>query len=159
MKIVNIHKRLIGHPKSKIDDLLLTLATENDKVWPTEKWPPIRFKEGLTVSSKGGHGPIKYKVEKIERGRLIYFRFTKPKGFSGVHWFEINQIGKNQTEIKHTIDMKTDFGASLLWLIGIRWLHDALIEDAFDKVENHFSSSFKHSKWSLWVRFLRKILK
>ncbi|MEM1323749.1 MAG: hypothetical protein AAGG75_26040 [Bacteroidota bacterium] len=26
----------------------------------------------------------------------------------------------------------------LAWLLAVRWLHDALIEDAFDKVENHF---------------------
>jgi hypothetical protein len=47
----------------------------------------------------------------------------------------------------------------LLWLFAIRSLHDALLEDAFDKIENHFSKEKNKSNWSIWVKFLRKILK
>ena len=159
MKILNVHKRLIQQPKAKVAELMSTLATQNDKVWPLEKWPPIRFKNGLVVGSKGGHGPIGYEVAKIEHGKSIHFHFIKPKGFVGFHRFDISSINENQTEIKHTIDMTTNFKASLMWLLAIRWLHDALIDDAFDKVENHFSENKKQSKWSFWVVFLRKILK
>ncbi len=43
----------------------------------------------------------------------------------------------------------------LTWPLVIRWLHDALIEDAFDKTENHFLSQKKVTSWSAWVKFLR----
>jgi hypothetical protein len=55
--------------------------------------------------------------------------------------------------------MQTNFSGTLIWLLAIRALHDAFIEDAFDKTENHFLIDKKISKWSFWVRFLRKILK
>jgi hypothetical protein len=43
--------------------------------------------------------------------------------------------------------------------LAIRWLHDAYIEDAFDKVENHFSEDKKSSEWTWWVKTLRKVMK
>ena len=52
--------------------------------------------------------------------------------------------------------MKTSGWATLKWVLAIRWLHDAFIEDAFDKVENNLSGSNKRTEWSKWVIFLRK---
>mgnify|MGYP000686999030 CR=1 FL=1 len=49
MQITNIHKRVINQPKEKISNLLNTLATKGDKVWPIELWPKMRFKNGLKV--------------------------------------------------------------------------------------------------------------
>ena len=46
-----------------------------------------------------------------------------------------------------------------IWFFAIKSLHDALIEDAFDKMENHFTEEKKKTNWSFWVKFLRKILK
>jgi hypothetical protein len=54
--------------------------------------------------------------------------------------------------------MTTSGSATLKWALAIRWLHDAYIEDAFDKVENYFTKDKKISKWSWWVKTLRKIL-
>jgi hypothetical protein len=158
MKVINIHKRLVNQPKHKVIELLSTLATANDRVWPHENWPAIRFKNGLFVGEKGGHGPIRYQIEVYDLAKLIQFRFLKPKGFNGIHKFEIKEMDAISTEIKHTIDMTTDLKASLMWLIGIRWLHDALIEDAFDKIENHFSGGNRRTEWRFWVKFLRRIL-
>lgn len=42
--------------------------------------------------------------------------------------------------------MTTTGSASLKWAIAIRWLHDAYIEDAFDKVENQFIKDKKNLK-------------
>ena len=55
--------------------------------------------------------------------------------------------------------MTTEGLSTLKWTLAIRWLHDAYIEDAFDKVENYFTEKKKSSKWSLWVKTLRKIMK
>ena len=76
-----------------------------------------------------------------------------------IHKFNILEIDQNRTELSHRINMITVGSATLKWIFVIRWLHDAYIEDAFDKVENHFSSSKKTAEWSLWVRILRKLMK
>ena len=156
MKVLNIHKRTLNQPKSEITELLKTLSTENDKIWPKEKWPEMKFKDGIKVGAKGGHGPIRYTVEKYIPSKIIQFRFSKPNGFNGVHKFEINELTNEKTEIKHTIDMNTEGKRTLIWIFAIRSLHNALIEDGFDNIENNFSDKQKSTKWSIWVKFLRK---
>lgn len=156
MKVLNIHKRIIHRPKNEVAELLRSLSTENDKIWPKEKWPAMKFKEGIKVGAKGGHGPIRYSVEKYNPNEIIQFRFSKPNGFNGIHKFEIKEMTKEKTEIKHTIDMNTVGKGTLTWVSGIRSLHNALIEDGFDKLENNFSENQKSTEWNFWVKFLRK---
>ena len=135
-----------------------TLSTENDKIWPTEQWPAMKFKGGIQVGAKGGHGPIRYTVEKYNPNDVIQFRFSNPTGFKGIHKLEINELNNGQTQIKHTIDMETEGKGTLLWIFAIRSLHNALIEDAFDKLETNLSKDKKSTNWNLWVRMLRKQL-
>lgn len=125
----------------------------------TDKWPPMRLDKGLAVGSKGGHGPIRYTVQTYDPEGFIEFRFRKPVGFHGTHQFEITALAENSTEIKHTIEMEITGVALITWPLAIRWLHDAFMEDAFDKVENQFSAVQKNSQWSFWVRVLRWVLK
>lgn len=158
MNVLNIHKRTLNQPKSKVAEILATLATKNDRIWPTEQWPAMKFKNGLTIGSEGGHGPIRYSIEQYNPSELIQFRFSKPDGFNGIHKFELTALTEEKTEIKHTIAMTTSGKGSLIWLLGVRALHDALIEDGLDKLENNFLEHQKSSKWSFWVRFLRKQL-
>jgi len=84
---------------------------------------------------------------------------TKPSGFFGSHKFQIQAPDETTTEIKHTIAMRTNLWGSIQWLLAIRSLHDALLEDCFDKIENQFSQQQKKTNWSLWVRILRLALK
>ena len=158
MKIINIHKREISQPKSEIAKLFKTLASENDMILATNKWSPMKLDKGLQVGSKGGHGPIKYFVSEYQEESFIRFQFDL-KGFDGFHQLEISETEAGNTLLAHTIDMKTSGLATLKWTLAIRWLHDAYIEDAFDKVENYFNSEKKRSEWSLWVRILRKLMK
>lgn len=159
MKILNIHTRIIDQPKSKISPLLATLSTSNDVIWPREKWPPMRFKEGLKVGANGGHGPIRYSIEKYIPGDLIQFRFTQPAGFDGVHRFEIIEMEEERTQIKHILEANTNLKAYLSWSLAIRWLHDACVEDAFDNLENYFLTEKKSSNWSWWVNLCRNFFK
>ena len=159
MNVINIHERVIHQPKEKVSALVATLAGHNDQVWPKEKWPAMKFDQGLKEGSKGGHGPIRYFIDKYDPGTVLKFTFTGPKGFSGGHRFEISELGKDQTLLKHTIDMNTSGTATVTWALGIRWLHDALTEDALDKVENHFSEEKKMTEWNVWVKILRGILR
>ncbi|MEL6863477.1 MAG: hypothetical protein AAFP19_03615 [Bacteroidota bacterium] len=159
MKVLNVHKRIIDQPLEKVAGLLSTLATKEDKIWPKEQWPPMRFKEGLKVGSKGGHGPIRYTVVEKIPGQLIRFNFTQPRQFKGEHCLEINAVSDTKTEVKHVIDMQTQGLGILSWTLAIRHLHDALIEDALDKIENYFSTNKRRTAWSLWVKFLRMVLR
>jgi len=156
LKVLNIHKRTINQPKDKVTELLKTLSTENDRIWPKEKWPEMKFKEGIQIGAKGGHGPIRYSTEKYNPNEIIQFRFSKPNGFNGIHKFEIKELDKEKTEIKHTIDMNTEGKGTLIWTFAICSLHNALIEDGFDKLKNNFSDNRKSTEWNIWVKFLRK---
>ncbi len=158
MKIINIHKREIDQPKEEIVKLFRTLASENDLMLATNKWSPMQLDNGLQIGSKGGHGPIKYHIVEYNPEEFVVFKFDL-KGFDGTHKFNIQEINQNRTELSHIIDMRTSGFSTIKWIFAIRWLHDAYIEDAFDKVENHFSTTKKRNEWSLWVKLLRKIMK
>ena len=156
MRVTNIHQRILHYPDQEVGNLLQTLASDNDQMLATHKWPPMRLDNGLQVGSRGGHGPIRYWVKAYETGRSVTFQFDM-KGFDGTHQFTIQAIEADKTQIKHLIKMKTSGWATLKWVLAIRWLHDAFIEDAFDKVENNLSGSNKRAEWSKWVIFLRKV--
>lgn len=158
MKVLNIHQRTVAQPLEEIAALLETLATKQDKIWPKEHWPKMKLDKGLTVGSTGGHGPIAYVVKQYLPNSLVTFEFLAPKGFSGIHQFELKALGEQHTEIKHVIDMKLSGLGLISWPVAIRWLHDALIEDAFDKIENQFSTEQKKTPWNLWVKILRRLL-
>jgi len=158
MKVINIHKREIQQPKTELAKLFNTLATDNDMMLATDKWSPMMLDKGLQVNSKGGHGPIKYFVTEYHPEKSIIFEFDLT-GFNGFHRFDLIELEPNRTELSHIIDMTTTGSATLKWAIAIRWLHDAYIEDAFDKVENYFTNDKKSSKWNLWVKTLRKVIK
>ena len=159
MKVTNIHHRIIARPITEVGPLLSTISNKNSQIWPVDKWPPMRFKEGLTIGARGGHGPIRYVIETIDPGRQLRFRFTRPSGFVGYHALQLEPVAQNRTQIIHTIQMRTMGLAAISWPLVIRWLHDALIEDAFDKIENQLTGSNKSTPWNWWVRVLRWILK
>lgn len=159
MKVLNVHKREIRKPVKNVLQLFTTLSTKSDRIWPLDKWPPIRLKNGLKMGSKGGHGPIRYEVIDFNPNSHIEFKFQRPRGFNGTHKFEITELNSENTEIMHTIRMTTSGMATLKWLLAIRCLHDALIEDAFDKVENQLVQNNLKTEWSLWVKILRWLLK
>ena len=158
MKVLNIHTRTINQPKRKVSELIETLSAENDQIWPKEKWPRMKFKDGIKVGAKGGHGPIRYSVEKYNPNEIIEFRFSKPIGFNGIHKFEIKELADKQTEVKHTIEMVTEGKGTLVWLFAVRSLHNALIQDGFDKIENSFSNLNKKTEWNIWVKIVRQLL-
>ncbi len=159
MRVINIHKRTLDQSFEKVSELFMTLATYHDLVWPYENWPAIRFNDGLKVGSKGGHGPIHYIILDFKEGEYIKFGFSKPEGFNGTHELKIIETLKGDTEIIHEIRMATSLKATFLWVFMIRWLHDALIEDVFDKVENYFAHNKKETKYGFWVKLLREAYK
>lgn len=158
MKVLNIHRRKIGIPINDVLELFKTLSTKPDKFWPIENWPPIKFINGLKIASQGGHGPIRYEITHYNPEGHIEFKFQRPHGFNGIHKFEIFELNSTTTEVKHTISMTTSGTGTLKWLLAISWLHNALIEDLLDKVENQLMLSNLKSEWNLWVKMLRWLL-
>ena len=159
MKIFNLHKRIIQAHHEEIGDLMESLGSSNDQIWPINKWPRMKLSKGLEVGSEGGHGPIRYTVSKYEPGKSVEFTFTRPRGFIGVHRFEILKSDTFHTLIQHEIKMSTSWIAYLKWILAIKWLHDALIENAFDRIDSRFLNEEVFTKWNIWVRILRFVLK
>ena len=160
MQVINVHKRFINQPKAEVSQLFQTLGTSEDKIWPRKHWPAMRFKTGMLIGNNGGHGPIRYTIIEYKFGNYIKFQFTKPEGFKGTHELVIASVSERRTEISHAIRMHTtSLKSTLLWMLVIRYLHDALIEEAFDTVENYYSSEEKITTYSAWVALLRGIYK
>jgi hypothetical protein len=159
LMVSNIHERVLCSNVQKAQPLIDKLASDEDLLWPNEHWPTIRFDHGLKVGSIGGHGPIRYQIEEYIPGNMIRFKFISPNGFQGSHELEIEELTPESVKISHRIFMKLSGSAVLTWPLAIRWLHDALIEDSFDKAEAYVSGQHSNKKeWSLYVKMLRKFL-
>jgi len=158
VKVTNIHTRSYPVASTAIGELLDSLASKDDRLWPRRMWPAMKFDRPLSVGANGGHKPIRYFVEKYEAGKLVQFRFTAPRGFNGVHRLEVLAKGANETELRHTIEMNTEGTALLSWPILVRPLHNALVEDTLTLVEGNLSLKKHVKNWSLYVRVLRWIL-
>ncbi|HRD07130.1 MAG TPA: hypothetical protein PK037_06175 [Saprospiraceae bacterium] len=158
MKILNVHERTLPVAVDKVLPLFHSLSSDKDLFWPVENWPRMRFKQGLKLGSIGGHGPIKYEVIEYDALGLISFRFLKPEGFRGSHTFKITAVDGSHTKLHHEIKMDASSLDYLYWSFVIRWLHDALMEDAFDKATNYLTNTNKHTPWNWWVKILRWLL-
>ena len=153
-----MHERLIDAPAARVGELLDSLASSDDRLWPSGRWPAMRFDRPLGTGAIGGHGPIRYTIERYDPGERIVFRFSAPRGFDGRHAFDVAPLGEGRTFLRHILDMRTSGAAILTWPIIFRPLHDALIEDAMDRAEEQVGSASQRTRWSLWVRFLRRAL-
>jgi len=89
MGVRNVHEREYDASTEVVGSLIDSLASPNDRLWPLEKWPPMRFDKALSLGARGGHGPIRYYAEHYVQSRSVTFRFLAPRGFDGTHSFEV----------------------------------------------------------------------
>ncbi len=155
----NVHERKIKGSKEMVESILESLGTRNDRIWP-RNWPPMRLKPSKEKLGRGGHGPIRYRVKEHVPGKRIVFEFEQDRlsrGLVGVHYFELLAEGSDEFIVRHVIDAKLGWPASLLWPILIRPLHDALLEDALDNFESAVSEMPENAKYvhSPYVSLLR----
>jgi hypothetical protein len=144
-------------PLATVGALFDTLTSREDRLWPSGKWPPMRFDRPLAVGAVGGHGPVRYSVEEYHPGRSIRFRFTAPRGFNGTHRFEVEERG-GKTVLRHVIDMRALGPARLSWPLFFRPLHDACLEDSLDCATASLGIQLERpARWSIYVRLLRAI--
>lgn len=158
MRVRNIHERVITASSEQLGTLLDTLASGDDRLWPRERWPAMRFDRPLGVGAVGGHGPIRYFIANYRPQRSILFTFTGPPGFQGQHGFEIERVDDQRALLRHRLEMVASGRARLSWTLVFCPLHDALIEDALDKAEQQLGQAPLPRNWSLWVRTLRTIM-
>lgn len=157
--IKNVHTRDLFASTSKVGELIDSLSSKNDELWPRDQWWPMLLDRPLEVGAAGGHGPVSYVVEEYERGSYIRFRFTGAS--KGTHAFDAEEIKPGVVRLRHVVDMhlKGIIEALLVHFLTIR-IHDALIEDAFDRAEAYVASRpVRQRKWSLLVRLLRYFMK
>ena len=134
MRIESIHTRELPVPVEELGRILDTLAGPDDEIWPIERWPnePIGFDRPLGVGARGGHGGIPYTVVAHEPGRRIAFEFEPGSGLRGQHRFEIDPVGSDMARMRHVLDVEAE-GIYRLVHPVLLGMHDALVEDLFDK--------------------------
>jgi hypothetical protein len=155
----NVQHRVIEASADTLGALLDAAATPNDRLWPAPGWPALILDAGLTPGSRGGHGPIRYRVAAYEPGRRVSFDFEPGSGFDGYHELSVGDHGAGRSILTHTLVATTSGRMVPLWPLMIRWLHEALIEDLFDNAELAATRRLSRpsARWSWWVRQLRRV--
>jgi hypothetical protein len=159
MRVFNVHHRDFPRAPAAVGELIDTLASDNDRLWPGDDWPPMRFPGGLRVGAEGGHGPIRYRVEVQEPGRSVRFRFLAPAGFEGFHEFRVTEATPGSARLEHRIEMQLTGAAVLQWTLMIRALNDALLEDSLNRAAIALGCAIEARPWSAWVRVVRWFLR
>lgn len=153
MNVVNVHERTLLTTPEDAWRLVANLGSPYELLWP-ERWPKMRFDRALGLGACGGHGPIGYYVESYAPFDHIRLRFTRPRGFEGYHEFRIlPQLG--HVSFRHTVRVRTRGMATWYWLLVLRPLHDACLQDLMDRASSYSSGHPFHTPWPLRVRFLR----
>lgn len=153
MNVINQHERRLVTSPEDAWRLIANLGGKHELLWP-QHWPAMRFDRPLGLGAVGGHGFVGYYVEQYSPPELIRFRFTAPKGVEGYHEFRVvREI--SSVRFRHTMRMRTHGWFTWLWLLAIRPIHDALLQDLMDRASTYSSGHEFHSRWSPWVRFLR----
>lgn len=157
MRVRNVHRRTIDAP-DVLGRLLDGLGSDHDRLWPGNRWPPLRLDRPVSVGARGGHGPIRYAVDHYEPASRVRFRFERPRGFAGFHEFRVATGGERSSELVHVLEANMTGAALVSWPLLYRPLHDALIEDALDNAERAAVGSLTRSqRWTTYVRCCRRI--
>jgi hypothetical protein len=157
MRIHNVHERILppgGTPESLIDGL----AGDDDRLWPHDRWPAMRFEGGMQVGNQGGHGPIRYGVLEHQPGQLARFGFTGPPGLIGEHRWELDH-SRDGVVLRHVLTGHTEGRMHWQWPLLFEPLHDALVEDALDHAVAELSEAvYRPARWRPRARVLRWLL-
>jgi len=115
-----------------------TVGAELDRIerhWPAPPWPALHLERGLTAGSPGRHGSIRYHVESYQPGRRTRWVFTPEVGLTGYNEIGVSEGGPGRTVITDELAGRLHGRMVLVWPLGLRWLHEALINDLFDNIE------------------------
>jgi hypothetical protein len=160
MTVRNVHRRRIADAEGvrRVSGLLDALGSDDDRLWPRDRWPAMQFDRPLQVGARGGHGPVRYWVERYGPGQRVRFRFERPRGFHGFHEFHLVADAAGGGDLVHVVEVRLTGTARLSWPLVFRPLHDALIEQALDNAVAAAGDRPASLRWSAYVRGLRRLL-
>jgi hypothetical protein len=154
MKVVNVHQRLLYASPEQVGELLASLGSSHDRLWPAGRWPRMRLDGPLAAGARGGHGPIRYRVQAWEPGASVLFRFEGMPGVDGTHGLEILQATRHHCVLEHRLEARLGGWAWLCWTVVVRPLHDACVEDALSRAQGALGLATAGVPWSPYVRAL-----
>ena len=167
MRTRNVHERFIGVRPETLAAHLDSVGSRRDRLWPRDRWPAMtldrpvsEWRAGQVSVPRGGHGPIRYRLESYSPGQRLAFAFEQEglsQGMVGEHVLEMKPCDGGVLA-RHTIDVDLRGRARILWPLIIRPLHDALIEDALDNFERAGGAVPAARSYSAYVRVLRRAL-
>ena len=163
MKVRNVHERVVTATLAQAREIVNTYGSVKDRMYPFERWPKMQL-EGPdgppAVGRFGTRGAARFVITTFDTEPYIHYawRFLQPAGFDGMHDGTVEDLGDGRLRFRSVIEMHTrGLKATLLWLFVMRPLHDAVVEDSFDKVEREMGRSLPDRPLSFWVRTLRRI--
>jgi hypothetical protein len=156
--ISNVHQRTLPVPVAEAGFLIDDLAGPDDRLWPYDRWPAIRFEHPLKVGAKGGHGPFRYKVGAYSPGRRIQFVFAS-SSFEGFHEFELLEGDETHCVLRHTLMAHPSPAFAVVWALLIGPLHDACLRDIMDRAVAATGGDSKRRPHPAAVRARRVLLK
>ena len=157
MHIDNVHERTIEAPAATVGEVLDTLSSPDDRLWPRQAWPPMRFDAPLGVGARGGHAFVRYRVVGYRPGHRVEFAFDPRIGVDGFHAFVVEPLDGRRCVLRHEMHADAHGVAALNWVLVVRALHDACVEDALDCAEHAATGAVaRPARWSVGVRVLRR---
>ena len=156
----NVHERVLPVSPEQVGPLIDQVAEPGNPLWPADHWPPLELDRPLGVGADGGHGPIRYTCTGYQPGRRAEFTFAPGRLIHGTHTFEVLPGPfQGSTLLRHDLTGRFTPWGALVWSIGIRWLHDALLAELLDRAATAVGHPPAHpARWSWWVRLLRRVM-
>jgi hypothetical protein len=159
MNVRNVHERVLPASTATVGELVNSLSSPDDGLWPRGRWPRMELDAPLGVGARGGHAFVRYHVAEYEPGRRVVFEFDPRSRVDGHHRFEVDPVDTEHTVLRHVCEARTKGTVTWAWLLVIRPLHDALVEDALDRAEYSVTGDVaRPASWSPWVRLLRSAM-
>jgi hypothetical protein len=156
--ICNVHQRTLPVGVADAGFLIDDLGGPDDRLWPYDRWPAIRFDRPLQVGAKGGHGPFRYKVGAHSPGRRVQFVFASAN-VEGFHEFELLAGDEAHCVLRHTLMAHPSRPFRLAWSLFIAPLHDACLRDILDRAEAATGGDSRRRPHPAAVRARRLLLR
>lgn len=132
----NVHERVVSAAPDRVWDVLGTLGSEHDRLWPLPG--SLTLPEGLAVGAPVRHGPMRYRVGVVEPGSRLWF--DTPRGFSEGHGFTLTPA-EGGTLVRHEVRGRTRGAMRLLWPLVIRRKHNVVVEALLDNLEREVAGT------------------